>query len=195
MRAEVLVYYGAGPNRSEPFRRVMEHLDRCPFPVRVCLKAGDGPWCLAPIVNPAVEASSARVIVLNAPDTLCPIPQMIEAVRLAEEAPGLVYAFTDYVRLDQNDERGMTLHNPSGHVCIAIRRENWLAVGGYDEAYVDWGPDDLDFNRRIEKLWPTRRVAGEVLHLWHGDRNPDDSPVEADAELVAANWKRFKATA
>ena len=80
-------------------------------------------------------------------------------------------------------------------VLTAISRECWDQLGGYDEAYVGWGMEDRDLNRRAEELWPTRRVPGELIHMWHGDRRPDDSDLDTPPDLVKANWRRFKATA
>lgn len=133
----------------------------------------------------------ADVIVFNDADTICPIDQLNEAVRLAYEQPGLVYAYDLYVRKTEDDEDGETLFNVPSLGCAAIS-----AVGTprFDEAFHGWGYEDCEYATRSGALWPTRRVSGPVYHLWHGDRNSDDSPVDSDPALVARNEERWKLT-
>jgi hypothetical protein len=35
---------------------------------------------------------------------------------------------------------------------IAVTRHAFLAAGGYDEVFAEWGPDDKDFNTRLRRL-------------------------------------------
>ena len=35
---------------------------------------------------------------------------------------------------------------------IAVTKHAFLAAGGYDEAFAEWGPDDKDFNTRLRRL-------------------------------------------
>jgi len=190
----VIVPFTSTPERDEPFRRVREHLEACPWPVVVATD-DHHPYRISHVVNRAIEAADTDIVVINAADSLCPIPQMQEAVKLVSEAPGLVYAFTDYVRHEEDGSRGLVLHKPDGHVCAAIRRHDWLELGGYDESYVGWGLEDREFNVRGSMRWPIRRVPGEVIHLWHGGRRADDSPLDCPAEVVDANWARWAAHA
>jgi hypothetical protein len=52
---------------------------------------------------------------------------------------------------------------------IAVRANDFLKVGGYDEKYDTWGPDDKDFNARLrmlglEGLEIDPRFIGVILH-------------------------------
>jgi hypothetical protein len=40
---------------------------------------------------------------------------------------------------------------------IAVTKHAFFAVGGYDEAFAEWGPDDKDFNVRLRRLGFTPR--------------------------------------
>jgi len=168
---------------------------------------GPLPFNRARAVNEIVRASTAEIVVLNDADTLAPAEQIREAVRLAEEAPGFVWAYTLYLRLsrtvteesrDWRDaltapaEWGMVGAGSQG--ASAVRRDWFLNLGGLDERFSGWGYEDLEFNWRADATGTSRRVPGEIRHLWHGDRRPDDSPLSADPADVQRNlalWKEL----
>jgi hypothetical protein len=52
---------------------------------------------------------------------------------------------------------------------IAVSKEAFLNVGGYDEKYATWGPDDKDFNTRLRNLGYSaheidKKYLGGILH-------------------------------
>jgi len=141
-----------------------------------------------------VEGVGPRtILVFNDADTVVPHEQIRKAVTLAREAPGLVYAYDLYLRLDRDGRIERELYSPPSMGCAAISRECFEQVGGFDESYSGWGYEDVDFARRCQELWPIRRVTGEARHLWHGGRRNDDSPEDSDPEQVEANRARFRA--
>ncbi len=195
MNAAIFVPYSPSPLREEPLRRVKEYLAAAaPWPVVMC-ESKTIPYPFGKSINQAVAASEVDMVLRNDADTITPLEQMLEAVRLAAAEPGLVFAFTHYVRLDEHGQRDRVLVRPPAHSFAAISRECWDFLGGYNEGFVGWGMEDREFNRRAERLWPIRRVPGEVVHFWHGDRRRDDSTLETPPEVVAANWAHLKATA
>ncbi len=67
---------------------------------------------------------------------------------------------------------------------LAVWREDYLAVDGFDEAYEGWGSEDTDFVVRLIRHGIRRkdgRYAVPVLHLWHEQR-----------ERVPENRRRFE---
>lgn len=76
--------------------------------------------------------------------------------------------------------------------CAAISLECFRGVGGFDEQYVGWGYEDVDFASRCAERWPLRRVPGPAFHLWHGERDPlTDAPDDADMAQVFENQGRL----
>lgn len=51
--------------------------------------------------------------------------------------------------------------------CIAIRRDAWDTIGGFDERFVGWGHEDAAFMSAAGALIGWDRVEGDVLNLWH----------------------------
>lgn len=51
--------------------------------------------------------------------------------------------------------------------CIAIRRDAWDKVGGFDERFAGWGFEDIAFQAATGGLVGWDRVEGDVLNFWH----------------------------
>jgi hypothetical protein len=87
---------------------------------------------------------------------------------------------------------------------IAVRANDFLKVGGYDEKYDTWGPDDKDFNARLRLLGLDAR---EIDHrfidvILHNDKMrfkdykhrrdaSDSGDFEVNPEGAIANYGKF----
>lgn len=60
----------------------------------------------------------------------------------------------------------MIRHNWKGGT-IAIRREAFRAIGGFDEGFVDWGGEDDEFYDRCQLVDHCRLGFLPFVHLWH----------------------------
>jgi hypothetical protein len=187
---EVLIPY----QESDSWRRsALGHLSslyRChDFPFRV-LETDRQPFPKAWLLNRAALESTADILVFNDADSLVRPGNVLAAVRAALTHPGAVHAFDLYRCLTRAaierihywrhafdlPERSFESHlTASGsHGCYAIRRECFLECGGYDERFVGWGYEDLAQEIVYQSYWPSRRVPGELIHLWHprAEENP-----------------------
>jgi hypothetical protein len=203
MSLQVIVpAYGDDPLRLRNLGAVLNHLTREDLDASSFVLPDD-------IASPgAARNLSARmtysgIVVFNDADSIVPGNQIRHAARLASIAPGLVFAYDLYCRVGKNTtalyarkpdfplaaER--VIHSSGSMGCVAIRRECFDALGGFDEAYVGWGYEDLDFARRAGARWPLRRVSGPLFHLWHGERREDDSPLDSDEAQAVANAELF----
>jgi hypothetical protein len=62
---------------------------------------------------------------------------------------------------------------------IAILREAFFSIGGFDEGFVDWGGEDDEFFDRCGSLRHCRDAYLPFLHLWHApqaDRRQTENP-------------------
>ena len=126
-----------------------------------------------------------------------------ELVWLAHSAPGLVGCGT-YLRILGPEDiahyqsweeaalglRGVVRPVDAPAQLLAIRRECFEQVGGYDERYIGYGFEDYDFRERCEKLWPFRQATGTLVHLWH---EPDEQKVTR-GDLYETNRQRWIAS-
>lgn len=207
----VIPYAGADALRRRNLELVLSfYADNFPeWPVLVC--TGELPFNRARVINHEVAAEGQHlkraahpVVVLNDADTLCTPEQVRAAVRLATAEPYFVFAYILYLRLgekvtaecknwrdvlDAPAEWGMV--NAGSQGCSAIRRDLFLELGGLDERFAGWGYEDLEFNARADRAGVSRRLPGELRHLWHGPRRGDDSPLSADPDDVQRNAALF----
>ncbi len=59
------------------------------------------------------------------------------------------------------------VENAEGGGSVAISRQAFESIGGFDEAFVGWGGEDLEFWDRCRtlKVWDYANLP--VIHLWH----------------------------
>lgn len=145
----------------------------------------------------ARNASGNGPLLFADADTVVPREQLLAAAERAEETDSLVLAFDVLYRL----QRGTPLTNrPSGfqvrdcsNGVIAVGRELWERVGGFDERFTTWGGEDRAFLYACTTLQdePTLwRVPGYALHHWHRaaieTRDPRKLPLQLALRYKAA---------
>jgi hypothetical protein len=81
-----------------------------------------------------------------------------------------------------NRVRGFELRRGPG-LCMWVRAEMYLRVGGMDERYEGWGGEDFDFNNRFGFAAPFDCYDGPLLHM----RHPAVYELRDDGELVNAH--------
>jgi GT2 family glycosyltransferase len=152
-------------------------------------------YCRSATFNAAVPIARGEVIIAHDNDMLVPERYAAEVLERTREG----WQFIDLKRfifyLDEADSRaifdGAPLRND--HVAkivqnlkggsIAATKDAYLAIGGFDEDFVGWGGEDLEF-------WERARAFGKVyeygylpiVHLWHraqpGKVDPNGAPAE-----------------
>jgi hypothetical protein len=179
---EVVVPWRAGcPHREAAWRWVRARWDATGWPVTVA-ELPDGPWVKARAVMPAVEASSAEIVIVADADCWSPaVPEAVEAVRAGASwamPHGRVFRFTPEVtarvlagdepeRFGPNDTAEQPYWGVAGGGIVAIRRDVALDVP-LDPRFEGWGGDDHSWGFALGTLWgyPWRSEA-PVWHLWH----------------------------
>ncbi len=139
------------------------------------------------------ETTTGDIIVHADPDSIVNLANVLEAVKLAGDADGLVVPFDRYYYLtedatdrllgdEEHDPESINLdvaenieHSGPGGVgnCTVYSRATWQIVGGYDERFGLWAGDDAAFAFATGVLVaPQRRLTGAAVHLWH-EPHPD----------------------
>lgn len=141
---------------------------------------GGAPFSRGCSANLAAQHVDADVLIIADADTITPLPQVEEAVRLAHQQPGMVVAHDRWCYLTvwatkqymDGDDRWrrhieFTLDNTVSS-CVVLSRETWDTVGGFDPRFRAWGNEDTAFSLATAALCgPIRWVHGDTMHLWH----------------------------
>ncbi|MFI4937005.1 MAG: glycosyltransferase family 2 protein [Candidatus Berkiellales bacterium] len=66
---------------------------------------------------------------------------------------------------------------------LAVWRDDFIRVNGFDESFTGWGFEDSDFVIRLQRakvLRKSGKFAAPVLHLWHQSQDKTESESNAD---------------
>jgi len=138
------------------------------------------PYRRAATFNEGVRRARGRLLVLHDNDLLVPERYAAEIVaRAAESWEAMdLKRFVFYLaprdservlssgRLTLDERSDTVIQNVRGG-SIAITREAYDGIGGFDESFVGWGGEDLEFWERAETRRATRFGYLPMIHLWH----------------------------
>lgn len=181
MTVEVVISWRPGcPHREAALDWVMRRWIDTGWKITLSGAEDGHGWCRGNDVTPAIEASTADVIVVADADVWCDgIPDAIAAVettavwavphlyllRLSEAATANVLAGAALEDQDDFAERPYRGH-PAGTLFV-IRRQAYLDAP-LDSRFVGWGQEDdaanLAWTLLFGKAW---RGKANCFHLWH----------------------------
>lgn len=148
----------------------------------------DGPFNRSAAVNRAArEAGEWDVAVIIDSDVLLHPENVKAAVRTARKTGKVTWAHRRWVGLTNGataqlladpgqllepafapDPSSVEKTNPiSWSCCVALTREAWDTIGGFDERFRGWGWEDMAFQCVAVGLVGHERIEGDVYHLWH----------------------------
>ena len=138
------------------------------------------PFCKAWAFNVGARLAHGKLLVLHDNEML--VPRDYASQHLARVDEG--YEVVDLKRFifflsQSHSERVMGKHEllldqapesimqnaPGGS--LAITRDAYLAIGGFDESFIGWGGEDNEFWERAKtrRVWPYGYLP--LVHLWH----------------------------
>jgi GT2 family glycosyltransferase len=139
------------------------------------------PYSRAWAFNVGARIARGEVIVLHDNDMLVAADygrQIIERVRQSHEVINLkrfiFYVTASHSAKALSGEEYLTdclsesvVQNLEGGGSIAITREAYFAIGGFDESFIGWGGEDNEFWERAQtrRVWPYGHLP--FIHLWH----------------------------
>ncbi|MEA2464085.1 MAG: hypothetical protein QOJ98_1832 [Acidobacteriota bacterium] len=145
--------------------------------------AADLDYCRSATFNVAARIARGSLLIAHDNDML--VPERYAAEIHARAAQGA--QFIDPKRfifyLDERERLIQVIQNLKGG-SIAATKEAYFAIGGFDEDFVGWGGEDLEF-------WERARAYGQVyeygwlplLHRWHAPQPGKLQQESAPAQL------------
>ena len=168
----VIPFAGDCPHRRKALEWVRE---RHIWPVTVAF--GGAPWIKAGALRPAIEASSADVLVIA--DADCWTDGLPEAVRAVELGAPWAKPHSLVHRLTQASTEALyrgepwaelaerPYHGVAGGGFIVARRETLLEIP-MDPRFVGWGQEDLSYAIALHTLAGDAWLGNaDLIHLWH----------------------------
>ncbi|MCD6435232.1 MAG: glycosyltransferase, partial [Clostridiales bacterium] len=79
-------------------------------------------------------------------------------------------------QLRRNDRQKLINTKALGNSHFTMRKEDYMAIGGYDERFIGWACEDLDFNLRAYKYLGGGQIREDLKYLifsCHHSRNKD----------------------
>lgn len=172
---------------------------------------GDSPksgvFCKTELLNAAVKAyPDYDYYVMGDADAYVSkesFDSLREATKLLDSGEAsIVYPFDNVLYLSEPDTKRITAGEPllpgtKDHgveifrqtgLCNIFKKSTWEAVGGFDEAFTNWGAEDDAFLTKCKRLvGHSQRLSGTVYHLFHQKVNTE-AYCESDAYVM--NRKR-----
>jgi hypothetical protein len=134
--------------------------------VHMRVGSDDEPYNRGAAFNFGVRHARGRVLVLHDNDMAVPAAYAREIARHAEAGWDAIDLKRFIFYLDQRRVCTSVMQNARGG-SVAVTREAFDAIGGFDEGFVGWGGEDNDFWDRAETKRATRFGYLPLVHLWH----------------------------
>jgi GT2 family glycosyltransferase len=154
------------------------------------------PYSRAWAFNVGARLASGEVLVLHDNDLLVPRDYAQEIVARFEEGNEVINLKRFIFYLSEMDSAKAFLagaltpevaptaimQNALGGT-IALSREAYVSIGGFDESFVGWGGEDNEFWERAQtrSCWPYGYLP--FLHLWHAPQGEKLSSERSTAKL------------
>ncbi len=80
---------------------------------------------------------------------------------------GISDKIISFSKIDTKDAPEVIVQNLEAGGSIAVNREAYFNIGGFDEAFIGWGGEDNKFWERSQicSVWPFTYLP--LVHLWH----------------------------
>jgi hypothetical protein len=163
--------------------------------VHTPLPKPDMPYCRSWALNVGARVAEGKVLVLHDNDMLVPEGCAAELWNRCTEGYEVInlkrFIFYLTERHSHDVASGLRLgivqtpevimQNAEAGGSIALTREAFFAIGGYDESFVGWGGEDNEFWERAQtrRVWPYGYLP--LVHLWHPAQPRKQDPANPNA--------------
>lgn len=208
----VIPYRPDGGWRDKLFTWVLDRYNRLlPDDCEVIVgKEADptGFFCRADAANEGARRAENSILLIADADAVFYLDALEKAI-LNLEGHGAVIPYNLYHELDEGSTRKIlsyarysdpddlavpkATYPESNASLLLVTAENYWGVGGFDERFVAWGPEDQALYAALTTIYgPAYRVTSrDVYHLWHpittGHRT--DNPHYSEAMRL---WRRYQ---
>lgn len=165
--------------------------------VHTPLPQPDLPYCRSWAFNVGAQHARGDILVLHDNDMLVPCEYAANALRLVRDGYDVLNLKRFIFYLGAEHTRGFfigqhelddaapqtVVQNLEGGGSAVITRAAYESIGGFDEAFIGWGGEDVEFWERAStrRVWPYAFLP--MVHLWHVAQPLKESPQNKTLQL------------
>ncbi|TRZ51568.1 MAG: hypothetical protein D4S01_04465 [Dehalococcoidia bacterium] len=143
-------------------------------------------YCRSWALNVGASQAKGKLLILHDNDLLVPQVYALELMKQFNKGYEVInlkrflfYVSQEHTKALIRDEKlnismppDRILQNSEGGGSVAVSRDAYFAIGGFDESFVGWGGEDNEFWDRAQtrKVYPYGYLP--LVHLWHASQ-PD----------------------
>ena len=158
----------------------------------------DMPYCRSWTLNVGARLASGPLLVFHDNDMLVPEAYAAELWRRHQQGFEVINLkrFIFYLsarhseairssrRLDLQQSPDSVVQNLEAGGSLAVDKDAFFALGGYDEAFVGWGGEDNEFWERAQtrRVWPYGYLP--IVHLWHSAQPRKLDPANPNNNVI-----------
>lgn len=164
--------------------------------------AGEGLWCRSEALNDAAAQTAAEVLIVCDADVFTTREQLDLLIHVAATTRRFTVGFHRTVKLDPTGtdmvldgwrdgwERHVeTMPEGDADAFVAVHRDLWDEVDGFDERFVGRGWQGVAFRVACETLaGPRVTLWGDLWHLWHPYGPADGDRGDVNRELLDRHY-------
>jgi hypothetical protein len=145
------------------------------------IKSNDTPYNRSWAFNVAARKARGRLLVCHDNDMLVPASYAANLVKIADKGYEVMQLKRFIFYLDESSTQSVfegrrldrvlsvetVIENLEGGGSVGIHRSTYSGIGGFDEGFVGWGGEDLEFWDRCLTRKTYRYAFLPIVHLWH----------------------------
>jgi hypothetical protein len=194
-----------GP-RAKSFEWIKRYYARVMPEAEICLGLMDGSEInKSKAVNLAAKKATRDIFVIADADVVYDPNLIVDSIKLLKQG-GFVVPFTEVYNVEMEGTEKLLKTKPNWPIEVTaeectksnwvyegfagklfvISRENFEAVGGFDERFIGWGGEDDAFSHAAQTICGNLiNLEGKVFHLWHPGSSYQTNPNgKANAKLL-----------
>ena len=139
------------------------------------------PYSRSYAFNAGARIAKGKLLILHDNDILVPYNYAVQLVEKHNQGYEIInlkrYIFymnkeisdeiTSCSKINTNNAPEVIIQNLEAGGSLAVNKEAYFNIGGFDEAFIGWGGEDCEFWERAQicSVWPFTYLP--LVHLWH----------------------------
>ncbi|MDM8541604.1 galactosyltransferase-related protein [Desulfococcaceae bacterium HSG9] len=160
---------------------IQQHIPEWVTYIHTSPKYPNMPYSRSYTFNVGAGIAKGKLLILHDNDMLVPYNYAVQLVEKHNQGYEIInlkrYIFymnkeisdeiTSCSKINTNNAPEVIIQNLEAGGSLAVNKEAYFNIGGFDEAFIGWGGEDCEFWERAQicSVWPFTYLP--LVHLWH----------------------------